>query len=677
MIFRRSQDSHQKRPTLLNSFDQTGCHYESDSPAAVYNWLNRRDNKIRRVPVQWTESVSSFKNQTSSARIAVVLHVYYLDLVDELLDGLNNLPVEFDLIVSNASGVSIGNKLEKSRACRSVELMVENHGRDILPLVHVVNAGLISDYDLVLKLHTKKSAWRASHESFQDDGESWKDSFLSELVGSPETVVGILNAFAEDPSIGAITAEGNVLDESFWGDNQATTAQLMWRLQMHLERRQLEFAAGSMYWIRGFLLQGLSTLELAPDDFEPEAGQVNATTAHAVERLIGLLTSEAGYRTVGTQWLGAQAQQSGGWTRYTAGSERRANARVVPFYLPQFHRVEENDEWWGTGFTEWSNVTAARPNFLGHNQPLLPSELGYYDLEENTVRDEQWAIANQHGIAGFMYYYYWFAGRKILEKPIELLLQSETKSPFCIMWANENWTRSWDGGSKDVLLGQDYEEHPAAEFLRDILPLISDERYFRIDGKPVIAVYKVTQIPNLAEVIEEWRETARSAGVGELYVMACDLGSVMHGIDGHPGNYGLDGVLEFPPHNHYWSIGELDTRAINEAFNGRVVSYHQTQRRAEEKLFRTRVDEWRSPGVMVHFDNTARRQLDSDVWIGSNPYTFHRWLKAAISALANRPIQERVIFVNAWNEWAEGAVLEPSVRWGRSFLQAAREAIYQ
>lgn len=671
MISRKKNLAHKKIDTLLSPSAQNGCHYSSQSPASVNNWLNRRNQKIRRIPSNWAEEIAEFKAGWRGSKLVVVCHVYFLDLVDQIIDKLVNIPVSFDVVISNASGESVSSIFrQRLNNVRILELQVENRGRDILPLLHVINAGILDPYDLVLKLHTKKSIWRANHDQFKDDGESWSKSLLEELAGSTQQVTNILNSFASDPTIGVVTAEGSVLGEEFWGDNQATTAQLLWRLQMHLEGRGLTFAAGSMYWCRAFILKGLYSLEMQSMDFEDEAGQVNSTTAHAVERLIGILTEEAGYKTVQV----SECIYESGSTLYESDTPRELIARVVPFYLPQFHRVAENDLWWGEGFTEWANVTAAKPNFLGHNQPLLPSELGYYDLSNDFVREKQWELAKSHGVSGFMYYYYWFAGKKLLEKPIESLLKSDLDSPFCIMWANENWTRSWDGGSKDVLLGQDYDEHPASEFMTDIIPLISDSRYFRIDGKPVIAVYRVTQIPNLRSTVEEWREIARANGVGEIHLMACDLGSVMQGIDGQPEQYGIDGVLEFPPHNHYWSMGELDMRAMFDSFNGRVVSYKATERRAEWKLFRKRVERWRYPGVMINFDNTARRQSDSDIWIGSNPYTFHRWLRASITALSDRPFSERVIFINAWNEWAEGAVLEPSVRWGKTYLQAVESA---
>lgn len=675
MIFSRNKDTgHQKIDTVLTQSGHFGCHYESNSPAAVHNWLNRRNQKIRRVSAKWSNDISKFKTQWNGSKLVVVCHVYFLDLVDQLLEKIVNIPIEFDVLITNASGQPVIEKFEsRLNGVRVLELMVDNHGRDILPLFHLINSGLLEPYELVLKLHTKKSVWRAEHDQFNDDGESWSNRLLDDLAGSTTQVQKILNSFASNPTIGVVTADGSALNGEFWGDNQATTAQLLWRLQMHLEDRELTFAAGSMYWCRAFLLKALYALELQSLDFEEEAGQVNSTTAHAVERLLGILTDEAGYKTVEVSDCSYQQ----GWSKYSADSPVELIARAVPFYLPQFHRVHENDEWWGLGFTEWSNVTAAKPNFLGHNQPFLPSELGYYDLSSDSIRQQQWELAEAHGISGFMYYYYWFAGKKLLEKPIEALLDSDVESPFCIMWANENWTRSWDGGSKDVLLGQDYDLHPASEFMMDILPLLRDQRYFRIEGKPVVAVYRVTQIPDLKSTVEEWRSIARREGIGEIHLLACDLGSVMHGIDGQPEKYGLDGVLEFPPHNHYWSMGELDMRAMFESFEGRVMSYKQTERRAEWKLFRQRVEKWRYPGIMVNFDNTARRQDDSDTWIGSNPYTFHRWLRAAVLALSDRPFSERVIFINAWNEWAESAVLEPSVRWGRTYLQAIESAVTQ
>jgi hypothetical protein len=243
------------------------------------------------------------------------------------------------------------------------------------------------------------------------------------------------------------------------------------------------------------------------------------------------------------------------------------------------------------------------------------------------------------------------------------------------MWANENWTRRWDGRESDVLVAQDYASVPAEGFIDDILRFLADERYMTIDGRKIVAIYRPGQIPDLGGVIAGWRARARAAGVGELFVMSVDVDREFHGIDGAPGRFGLDGLLGFPPHNHVWQRLSHEGLGVDPRFSGNILSYAATAAAAEERL-RAGLDPTFFPGVMTAFDNTPRRQWAPDLWYGANPYTFRRWLAAAVDAVLDRPSEQRIVFVNAWNEWAEGAVLEPSDRFGRTFLQAARDVAF-
>jgi lipopolysaccharide biosynthesis protein len=452
-------------------------------------------------------------------------------------------------------------------------------------------------------------------------------------------------------------------------------AQLLRRIELDLQPRRLRFAAGSMYWIRGFVLQGLRALNLGPDDFEAEAGQVNATTAHALERLVGILAQEAGLGLEERSSLPRRDPAEHAWTRFEIDRALRPRVRLVPFYLPQFHPIPENDRWWGRGFTEWLNVAGARPVFAGHHQPKLPADTGFYDLRLAQTVALQAALAEAAGVAGFMYYHYWFAGRQLLEGPIRARLESAIELPFCLMWANENWTRRWDGRDDDVLMGQRYEEVPAERFIEDVLPVLEDPRYLRVDGAALMAVYRPAQIPDLPRVVAAWRETARRAGVGELLVLDVDVVRAFDGLAGERTGAGLDGTLGFPPHSSRWEWIPHAQVGARPGFAGNILSYAALVEDAVRTL-QEGLPEDRFPGVMVTFDNTARRQADPDVWYGSNPYTFRRWLAAAATAVAHRDPDRRLVFINAWNEWAEGAVLEPSDRFGSTYLLALRDVAY-
>jgi lipopolysaccharide biosynthesis protein len=641
-------------------------------PAGLNRWIARYTGKNRTAyPPAWRHQLGPLR-QSTPARIAVVVHVFYEDLLGELLRELANLDAPFDLIITNATGhpINVSHELSLARSTHTFD--VPNHGRDILPLVMLINAGVLDGYELVLKIHTKKSQWRSAHGDLLGDGEKWRASFLSELLGSTDNVSAILRNFEESPNLGIVTSDGNLLGADFWGGDREISRALLRRLELDLDVHELQFAAGSMYWIRAFVLQGLFALHLSPEDFEEEAGQVDGTTAHALERMIGVLAREAGFHLRERSQLGIAAHhpRSDHWHH----AARVPRARVIPFYLPQFHSFAENDLWWGEGFTEWSNVASAQPVFRGHRQPFLPSALGFYNLANPTTRSLQYAEAKAVGIEGFLYYYYWFAGRTIMGMPVQALHASDDDHPFCLMWANENWSRRWDGSSEDVLIGQDYDHVPASQFIRDIADLLRDPRYIRIDGRPLIAVYRITQIPNFRETIAEWRTIARDVDIGELHILSVDVGVGMDGLSGDPIRDGLNGSLEFPPHNTHWEFADLNYLDVDPRLEGRIMSYDVTIKSAETRL-RYPIEEWRNPGVMVGFDNTARRQWMPDIWYGSNAYSFRRWLDIALSAIAHRSPSRRILFINAWNEWAESAVLEPSARHGRTYLLALRDAL--
>ena len=605
------------------------------------------------------------------ARVGVLMHAHFPELVPELLDRLAAIPVPFDLIVTNSSGAELEIRpVGNMRHCRV--LPVANHGRDIWPTVAVVSAGLLDPYLVVLKVHTKKSAWREEHAELAGDGAAWRSGFLEQLLGDQENVARILDAFRNDPGLGVVTADGSVLGPEFWGDNQRNARELARRLEFHLDDDALSFPAGSMYWCRGIVLQGLRAMVLTEEDFEDEAGQVNGTTAHAIERLIGVLTTEAGLTTCERSAVREPAG-TGGHEDFD-GRPLLPRARFIPFYLPQFHPTEENDEWWGQGFTEWTNVTTTRPVFHGHYQPRLPTDLGFYDLRSDEVRAAQAELASFAGIEGFMYYYYWFAGRRLLNRPIESLVHGELEFPFCLMWANENWTRRWDGNSKDVLLAQDYDRVPAEEFIDDVAEFLADPRYMTVGGKKILAVYRPAQMPDFPKVAQRWREIARQRGIGELFLLHVDVGHSMQGLDSSEDN-GLDGSMAFPPHNMLWHGIDRNELAMRHDFQGNAMSYPALADDAALRAARD-ADPNHFPGAMVTFDNTARRQLSSDFWWGSNPYVFHRWLKSLAGSVTLRDRERRIIFINAWNEWAEAAVLEPTDRHGKSYLLALRDVAY-
>jgi len=348
------------------------------------------------------------------------------------------------------------------------------------------------------------------------------------------------------------------------------------------------------------------------------------------------------------------------------------DAQVIAFYLPQFHPFPENDEWWGRGFTEWTNVSKAVPQFKGHYQPRLPGELGYYDLRLPEVMARQFELARHFGIQGFCFHYYWFGGKRLLERPIETLLASKDESlnfPFCLCWANENWTRRWDGAEHEILMKQDHSDEDHERVFDDLLRYFKDPRYIRIDGKPVIVVYRPLIIANVEKMAEIWRRKAAKAELPGIYIVA----TTAFGFS-DPVSIGFDALVQFPPHAVSVSEITADQELLNPGFSGYVYDYKETVDAYLEILGETREKprQWPFfPGVMTAWDNVARKQSRGNVFHNASPQDFHRWLAGAnkFSREYNSP-SERLVFVNAWNEWGEGTYLEPDRKFGYAYLWA-------
>lgn len=347
--------------------------------------------------------------------------------------------------------------------------------------------------------------------------------------------------------------------------------------------------------------------------------------------------------------------------------------KLIAFYLPQFHPIPENDQWWGKGFTEWTNVKRGSPNFKGHYMPRLPAELGFYDLREQEIMKQQAEIAKTYGIFGFCFYYYWFSGKRLLEKPLETLLSSEKPDfPFCLCWANENWTRRWDGMDEEILIKQGYENGWEEQFFLDILPYFRDSRYIRIDGEPLLVLYRVDTIPDCAEVIKKWKHKAKSAGLPGLHVVGVQYIGMSPEM---PVEMGADATVEFPPHlmrSERTFIDPAIIPDINDDFNGYVEDYpsammHYISRPA------AKVPWYRC--LMPSWDNTARRGLSSHIYVNATPKLYERWLRYLVDYSRCAPGGRPIIFVNAWNEWAEGAYLEPDRKYGWQYLEATSLAM--
>lgn len=343
--------------------------------------------------------------------------------------------------------------------------------------------------------------------------------------------------------------------------------------------------------------------------------------------------------------------------------------RAIAFYLPQFHPIPENDRWWGKGFTEWTNVTKARPNFEGHYQPHLPADLGFYDLRLPEVREQQAELAGEYGVHGFCYYHYWFGGRRLLERPFnEALSSGRPDFPFCLCWANENWTRRWDGGNDEILMAQRHSDEDDRNLIRSLFPAFEDRRYIRINGKPLLIVYRADILPNAERTTSIWREEMKNAGLGEIHLCMAQTWGIFD-----PGPYGFDSAVEFPPHG--MTVRKLDAQIarVNPNFEGSVCDYMLN---ATAMIHRPKPDYTLFKTVMAGWDNTPRRQNTGLVYVNSGPEAYEYWFGKAVEHMVTNYLGgERMVFINAWNEWAEGAHLEPDRRYGRRYLEATRNVL--
>ena len=343
--------------------------------------------------------------------------------------------------------------------------------------------------------------------------------------------------------------------------------------------------------------------------------------------------------------------------------------RAIAFYLPQFHPIQENDEWWGKGFTEWTNVAKAVPNFRGHYQPRLPADFGFYDLRLPEVRQQQAALAKHYGLHGFCYYYYWFAGKKLLERPITEVLRSGSPDfPFCCCWANENWTRHWDGADREILIAQNPSRADDLMLIRDLLPFFRDRRYIRVDSKPLFIVYRIGALPDPRASAEIWRDYCRREGVGEIYLCAAKTYDTRD-----PARYGFDALVEFPPHQLHTPAAGDSIEVTSAQFSGTVIDYRQF---VADRIAAKSPDYALHRTVMPGWDNTPRQPDRGLIFVNSSPEVYELWLREVTAqTVRTRPPSERLVFINAWNEWAEGAYLEPDRRYGHQYLEATRRAL--
>ncbi len=344
-------------------------------------------------------------------------------------------------------------------------------------------------------------------------------------------------------------------------------------------------------------------------------------------------------------------------------------ATLIAFYLPQFHPIPENDAWWGAGFTEWRNVTRALPQFEGHAQPRLPADLGFYDLRDAGVMRQQAALAREYGIGAFCSYFYWFGGRTLLETPLRNWLDDPTIAmPLCLCWANEKWARHWDGRGNDILIDQSHSAEDDLAFIAHVAAYLRDPRYLRVEGKPLLLVYRPGLLPDARATAQRWRNWCREHGIGEIQL------AYVQGFERPlPADIGFDAAVEFPPNMRTPPSIAARQILINPDYAGDVLDWRELARDAASRAL---PDYPLYPGINPGWDNEPRRPGRGRSYQHASPRGYRDWLRHILhTRLDGVPASQRLVFINAWNEWAEGAVLEPDQRLGHAWLDATRQAL--
>lgn len=354
---------------------------------------------------------------------------------------------------------------------------------------------------------------------------------------------------------------------------------------------------------------------------------------------------------------------------------KKSEIKAIAIHLPQFHPIAENDGWWGKGFTEWTNVTKARPLFKNHNQPQLPADLGFYDLRLPETMEAQAVLAKQYGIYGFCYYHYWFNGKRILNRPVDdMLKSSKSDFPFMLFWANETWSRRWLGEEKEVLIKQTYSDEDDLKHAQWLCEnAFFDSRYITISGRPAFVIYRPNDLPDYKKTIAIIKATAIKYGLKEPYFIASN--SHTQALEG------FDKILNFEPQlgllpdafNDKPSIKRW-IRNVRTGINSstlKVYDYKKVKELMQSRKFNYSF----FPCVFVNWDNTPRRGKKGIIFHNFHINPFKDSIRFAKNLIKDNKADEKIIFINAWNEWAEGNHLEPDNRYGHEYLKAVKEVL--
>ena len=627
---------------------------------------------------KWTPR--TVDSSTQAPEVAIHLHLFHQEQDSLWVTHLNNIGCPFDLFVSiseaNASAKEHIRKYFQSALEHVGDVHVQcvpNRGRDIAPLL-ITFAEALKNYLFIGHFHTKVSPHNPALES-------WRNNILELLLGSPDTGKTVPNQILEllqgDASFVYPEAPRAILeDQSGWGSN--------WHLAEDFCKRHklcdlspfhcVEFPRGSMFWARTDSLLPLLNLSLDFNDFPAEPIPADGTLAHAIERLLLIIADQNDGQLIRLHRGDSSSDKPYFESALDFSHLPPSDVRALAFYLPQFHPIPENDLWHGEGFTEWTKVRASKPLFSEHYQQHQPHpDIGYYTLTSPEPLQMQAEMLRNAGLAGMVFYHYWFGGKLILEQPARMLLDCpEIQMPFAFCWANENWTRRWDGNNEDVLLEQRYSIDDANAFIDYLLPFFKDPRYLRVGGHPILLVYRPADLPTHVDYTAIWRARCQEAGVATPYLIGILTRGAKEPTD-HGMNAGLERVL------HDWGGGSIpeikDTVDAYEPLYGSILDYDAVASHYENFAPQSETTVFRS--IVPQWDNTPRYGNRANVVHHSTPSRYEQWLRHIVQETREHFTgDEQLVFINAWNEWAEGAHLEPDTHHGYAYLNATGRALY-
>lgn len=616
--------------------------------------------------------------EVEQMKVAVHLHLNDGCLAETGYAYLANIPVEFDLYVSipGDRDRALNDKAMRAAVPLLRKLVVEqvpaNIGH-IAPFI-IQFGSRLSVYDYVAHFHASASMSYATEHSNSND-------LMDLLCGSKNHVAQIFGLLNDDAKV-VYPVENLVGPDAYeqagWSDTRGviqTTLEQYSQIDSAAFPTK-EFPRCGMFWARASAIESFVHLPLQYEDFagEPETA-APAMLARCLERLLLICTTQMQGRNYQLESPQLSREPLAYYEPQCDYSDTivHDSIKVLAYYLPQFHPTPENDEWHGAGFTEWHKVRSANPLFYGHYQQHVPHEdIGYYHLDSPAQLSQQADMMQKSGVHGLIFYHYWFSGKLILEKPAQMLLDNpQINIPFSFCWANENWTRRWDGNEQEILLGQIYSKDDARAFIQYVIPFFKDERYIKIEGRPVLFVYRPSSMEHVDDYMAIWRQECESNGLKAPYVVATlTRGATL------PQDYGMEAAVERVLHD--WTGDAVDDKRDELRpywpLNGSVLEYSEVADHymgqdlgKDCTLFRSLVPTW---------DNTARYGSNAYVLNNFTTAKFQSWMEYLVQySEQNLPADRRFLVVNAWNEWAEGAHLEPDTRFGYGYLNSIGRAL--